>query len=96
MRVNKKKPCKLCLRIRVFLILVGCVVAAKLISPDLALPTGINYGAMVGDLTIVAFVGVFIWKWREHRSALKAREERESLEPWRAAIREIAESRRPR
>ena len=32
----KKKPCKLCLRIRVFLILVGCVVAAKLIPSVVA------------------------------------------------------------
>jgi disulfide bond formation protein DsbB len=92
----KKKPCKLCLRVRVFLILVGCVVAAKFLVPDLALPKGINYGAIVGDLVIVAFIAVFAWKWWEHRQNEKAQAEREKLEPWRAAIREIAESRRPR
>lgn len=93
---RKKKPCKLCLRIRVFLILVGCVVVAKFMVPDLALPKGVNYGAIVGDVAILGFIGVFLWKWWEHRQAQKAQAEREALEPWRAAIREIAESRRLR
>lgn len=92
----KKKPCKLCLRIRVFLILVGCVVAAKLIAPDLALPAGINYGALVGDAAILAFVAVFAWKWWAHRQEQREQAQRDALEPWRAAIRDIAESRRPR
>lgn len=93
---TKKKPCKLCLRIRVFLILVGCVVAAKFMAPDLALPQGINYGAIVGDLVIFAFFAVVAWKWWQHRQQQKADAERAALEPWRLAIRDIAESRRQR
>lgn len=92
----KKKPCKLCLRIRVFLILVGCVVAAKFMVPDLALPKGVNYGAIVGDLVIFAFFAVLAWKWWAQRQAQKEQAEREAMEPWRAAIREIAQSRRSR
>jgi membrane protein CcdC involved in cytochrome C biogenesis len=92
----KKKPCKVCVRIRYFFLLVGLVVVGKLISPEARLPEGINYGALVGDLTIAAFVGVFVWKVWAYRQEQKAQAQRAVEEPWRLAIREVAESRKGR
>lgn len=92
----KKKPCKVCMRIRYFFIVVGMVVVGKLMSPDAHLPAGINYGALVGDLVIAAFVGVFVWKLWAYRQEQKERAQRALEEPWRLAIREAAESRRAR
>ena len=92
----KKKPCKVCVRIRYFFLLVGLVVVGKLLSPDSHLPAGINFGALVGDLVVVAFVGVFIWKLWAYRQEQKIQAQRAAEEPWRLAIREVAESRRAR
>ena len=58
------------MRIRYFLIVAGMLLLALWARPDWRLPPGYDYGAIVGDLFLAAFVVVFVWKYVVYRRSL--------------------------
>lgn len=66
-KTKRKKTCAVCMRIRYFLIVAGMLLLALWARPDWRLPPGYDYGAIVGDLFLAAFVVVFVWKYVVYR-----------------------------
>ncbi len=66
-KTKRKKTCAVCMRIRYFLIVAGMLLLALWARPDWRLPPGYDYSAIVGDLFLGAFVGVFLWKYWVYR-----------------------------
>lgn len=68
---DPKPPCKMCQRIRLFLIVVVGLIAVMWSRPDFTLPEGWDYSAMAGDAFFLVFFGIFAYKvyqyWRERR-----------------------------
>jgi membrane protein CcdC involved in cytochrome C biogenesis len=91
-----KKPCKLCKRIRYFMMVLAAIVIMKLLVPGARLPEGYDYARIAGDVALLAFLGVFVWKFWEYRREKKRQDELADIEPWRLAIREAAQARRAR
>jgi hypothetical protein len=66
-----KPPCKVCKRIRLFLMVAVGLMALLWSRPDFALPEGWDYSAMAGDAFLLVFFSIFGYKvyeyWRERR-----------------------------
>lgn len=91
------KPCALCQLVRRFLLAAGFLLVAIWVKPDWRLPPHIDYTALVGDLFLVAFAMVFVWKFWRHRreQAAEARQAPPLSEPGfsRASARAAAQAR---
>ena len=62
----KDKDCKVCRRIRQFLILAAALLVMMWAQPGWRLPTGFDYTTLVGDLFLWAFLALFAFKAWQH------------------------------
>ena len=64
----KNKDCKVCRRIRQFLILAAALLVMMWAQPGWRLPPGFDYTTLVGDLFLWAFLALFAFKaWQHYR-----------------------------
>jgi len=66
------KDCPVCRQIRRFLLGAGFLLVMMWAQPQWVLPPGFDYGTLVGDLFLAAFVLVFGWKYYRYRQDKKA------------------------
>ena len=55
---DPKPPCKMCKRIRLFLMVAVGLIALLWSRPDFALPEGWDYSAMAGDAFLLVFFSI--------------------------------------
>ena len=62
-----QKPCKVCQTVRHFLILAAFLLIMLWVNPEWRLPAGYDYSTLVGDLFLLAFIGMVGYKYWLYR-----------------------------
>lgn len=62
-----QKVCKVCQTVRHFLILAAFLLVMLWVQPEWRLPAGFDYSTLVGDLFLLAFIGMLGYKYWLYR-----------------------------